>query len=136
MQKMLNPILNRLFTICPLLLCCIALPVKAQQTVAPTLQASAQGQTRAERAAIIKLNQLVKQEQYAEAYAFAQQVMFDYGGEPSFDFLTGRAALKVNQFQQAVFAFERAVIVKPEWQQARVNPLLIGDKSLAGASKG
>ncbi|MFT5162564.1 MAG: hypothetical protein ACI9FJ_001141 [Alteromonadaceae bacterium] len=68
-----------------------------------------------------KLNQLVKAQQYAEAFALANQHMMDYGGEPAFDYLTGIAALKINEYQQAVFAFERAVIVKPKWKLARFN---------------
>ncbi|MFT4924837.1 MAG: tetratricopeptide (TPR) repeat protein [Phenylobacterium sp.] len=68
-----------------------------------------------------KLNQLVKDGKHAEALALANEFMMDYGGEPTFDYLTGLAALEVGEYQQAVFAFERAVIIKPQWQQARFN---------------
>lgn len=68
-----------------------------------------------------KLKQLIQSKQYAEAFAFSSEVMIDYGGEPAFDFYTGIAALQVGEYQQAVFAFERTVIVKPQWQRARLN---------------
>jgi hypothetical protein len=68
-----------------------------------------------------KLKQLVTDGKYAEGLALANETMFDYGGEPTFDYFTGMAAMKLGEYQQAVFAFERAVIVKPLWQQARFN---------------
>ncbi len=68
-----------------------------------------------------RLAQMVKAKQYTEAYELSNQYVMEYGGEPTFDFLTGIAALKVGEYQQAVFAFERAIIVKPKWQQARFS---------------
>lgn len=94
-----------------LLLSCTTMP----------LQAADESETASERATLARLNQLLKNEQYAEAFALADRHIMDFGGEPSFDFLTGMAALKVKRFQQAVFAFERAVIVKPKWQAARFH---------------
>ncbi|SFC62378.1 surface lipoprotein assembly modifier [Pseudoalteromonas denitrificans] len=71
--------------------------------------------------AVDTLNQFIKQEEYALALAFSQENVFDFAGEPKFDFLTGIAAIKIGEYQRAVFALERAVIVKPKWKLARFN---------------
>ena len=72
-----------------------------------------------ERQVINQLNELVNEKQFAQAYAFANQKVMDFGGEPKFDYLMGLAALKIKAYQDAVFSFERAVMAKPKWQQAR-----------------
>ena len=74
-----------------------------------------------EEEATAKLTELIKAGQYTQAFALSNEHVMDYGGDPKFDFLTGIAALNVGEFQQAVFAFERAVIVKPKWHNARFN---------------
>ena len=80
-----------------------------------------QKESRTEKQTIAQLTQLIKNKQYPEAFALADKHIMAYGGEPSFDFLTGLAALQVGQYQQAVFAFERTIIVKPQWKKARFN---------------
>ena len=72
-----------------------------------------------ERQVINQLTELVNEKQFAQAYAFANQKVMDFGGEPKFDYLMGLAALKIKAYQDAIFSFERAVIAKPKWQQAR-----------------
>jgi len=68
-----------------------------------------------------ELNQLIKNKHYESALAFSDEYIFDYAGEPTFDFLIGIAAVKVGKYQQAVFALERTVIVRPKWKLARFN---------------
>jgi len=68
-----------------------------------------------------ELNQLIKNKQYQAALIFSDEYIFDYAGEPTFDFLIGIAAVKVGDYQQAVFALERTVIVRPKWKLARFN---------------
>lgn len=66
-----------------------------------------------------ELNELIKAKRYAEAYVLSNQHVMDYGGEPNFDYLMGMAAIKTKAYEEAVFAFERAVINRPKWEQAR-----------------
>lgn len=68
-----------------------------------------------------ELSQLIKKKQYRQALVFSDEYIFDYAGEPTFDFLIGIAAVKSGNYQQAVFALERTVIVKPKWKLARFN---------------
>lgn len=69
--------------------------------------------------AIKQLNQLVTAKRFQEAYELANEYVMDFGGEPRFDYLMGLAAYNLQQYEESVFAFERAVIVKPKWPQAR-----------------
>jgi tetratricopeptide (TPR) repeat protein len=72
-----------------------------------------------EKQVINQLNKLVNAKKYEQAYDFANQSVMDFGGEPNFDYLMGLAALKTKAYQVAVFSFERTVMAKPKWQQAR-----------------
>jgi hypothetical protein len=72
-----------------------------------------------EKQVINQLNKLINAKKYRQAYALANQTVMDFGGEPNFDYLMGLAALETKAYQVAMFAFERAVIAKPKWQQAR-----------------
>jgi tetratricopeptide (TPR) repeat protein len=72
-----------------------------------------------EKQVINQLNKLIIAKKYKQAYAIANQTVIDFGGEPNFDYLMGIAALETQAYQVAMFAFERAVIAKPKWQQAR-----------------
>jgi hypothetical protein len=69
--------------------------------------------------ALKKLNELVKAKQYTEAYDYANEHVMDFGGEAKFDYLMGLAAYHTQEYEQSVFAFERAVIGDPKWEQAR-----------------
>lgn len=60
-----------------------------------------------------QLNSLLSQKQYQQAYVLADDHMFEYGGSPEFDLLTGFSAYGSEQFQEAVFAFERVVLEQP-----------------------
>jgi hypothetical protein len=72
-----------------------------------------------EKQIINQLNKLVNQKKYEQAYVLANQSVMEFGGEPNFDYLMGLAALKTKAYQVAMFSFERAVMAKPKWQQAR-----------------
>jgi hypothetical protein len=68
---------------------------------------------------LAQLNQLVEAKSYQQAFDLANQHIMDLGGEPRFDYLMGMAALNIKAYEESVFAFERAVINKPKWEQAR-----------------
>jgi len=82
---------------------------------------SFQAQALSKKQVFEELNLLIKNKQYESALAFSDEYIFDYAGEPTFDFLIGIAAIKVGKYQQAVFALERTVIVRPKWKLARFN---------------
>ncbi len=81
--------------------------------------ANAQNEAKSEAQVLKQLNDLVKAKRYAEAYVLSNKHVMDYGGEARFDFLMGMAAMKTKAYEESVFAFERAVINKPKWEQAR-----------------
>jgi tetratricopeptide (TPR) repeat protein len=63
--------------------------------------------------------QLVQSGQLDRAYQLAAALEAELAGEPDFDMAYGRIALHVGQNDRAVFALERVVAEKPQWQQAR-----------------
>ncbi|MBU1620740.1 MAG: tetratricopeptide repeat protein [Gammaproteobacteria bacterium] len=63
--------------------------------------------------------QLVKAGQLEQAYQLAEALELELAGDPDFDMAYGRIALHVGQNDRAVFALERVVAEKPQWQQAR-----------------
>ncbi|WP_127026029.1 hypothetical protein [Rheinheimera mangrovi] len=62
---------------------------------------------------------LVQSGQLEQAYLLAASLENQLAGEPDFDMAYGRIALRVEQNDSAVFALERVVADKPQWQQAR-----------------
>jgi tetratricopeptide (TPR) repeat protein len=69
---------------------------------------------------IKQLAELVKQKQFQAAYDRSTELIEEWGGDPAFDFLAGRAAFGIQRFQEAVFAFERVMVVTPKMLSARV----------------
>jgi hypothetical protein len=67
-----------------------------------------------------ELKQLIANNEFDLAYELSSN-KFEYLGEPAFDFLLGIAALKTNQPDPAVFAFERVVNSTPRWYEARLH---------------
>ena len=67
------------------------------------------------------LVKLIRDGRYSEAFTLASQNIVEYGGEPEFDFLLGVAALKAGEYQRAVFAFERVLVINPKKEIARFN---------------
>ncbi|XOV79106.1 MAG: hypothetical protein ACFHVJ_19660 [Aestuariibacter sp.] len=69
---------------------------------------------------IKQLAALIKQKQFQNAYERSTELIEEWGGDPAFDFLAGRAAFGTQRFQEAVFAFERVIMVTPKMLSARV----------------
>jgi hypothetical protein len=59
------------------------------------------------------INKALTEQDFIKAYQIADDNMFEYGGLPEFDVLTGFAAYGSEQYQEAVFAFERVVLERP-----------------------
>jgi hypothetical protein len=57
----------------------------------------------------------IDQQNFSQAWQIAQENADEYLGDASFDLLYGLAALKSDNVELAVFAFERVVANKPNW---------------------
>jgi len=68
---------------------------------------------------LIDIQKLVSEKKYREAYQLSQK-QNQFLGEPTYDFLLGIAALKLNHTAEAVFAFERTIENNPKWYEARL----------------
>lgn len=84
-------------------------PTVAKGTTATTVDAK-----------IAQLQTLIQQKQFQQAFDLSNALMADWGGEPGYDLLAGQAAYGAGYFQEAVFAFERVLIVKPNVLLARL----------------
>ena len=69
---------------------------------------------------VTKLKELVESKQFDEAYEVSNSLIADWGGDPGFDLLAGQAAYGAGHFQEAVFSFERVLIVSPDVLLARL----------------
>lgn len=67
------------------------------------------------------LEQLIRQQQYDEAWALAQEHRFELEGEVSFDFPYGLAALETGNFSEGLFALERVIMQRPGHTRARLE---------------
>lgn len=67
-----------------------------------------------------ELKTLVDQKQFNDAFELSSRLLEEWGGEPGFDLLAGRAAYGAGYFQEAVFSFERVLIVNPDVMTARL----------------
>ncbi len=70
---------------------------------------------------VAKMNALIEMGRYQEAYALGQTGLFDYEGEPNFDFAYGLAALESGRPDEAVFAFERIAFTNTGQQRVRLE---------------
>jgi tetratricopeptide (TPR) repeat protein len=70
---------------------------------------------------ISRMNQMISQGQFQEAYALGQENLFDLEGEADFDFLYGMAALESGRPNEAVFAFERIAYIYPDQQRVKLE---------------
>lgn len=68
---------------------------------------------------LIDVQKLVSEKKYRQAYLLSQE-QNQYIGEPTYDFLLGVSALKLNHTAEAVFAFERTIESNPKWYEARL----------------
>ncbi|MFY9179464.1 MAG: tetratricopeptide repeat protein [Venatoribacter sp.] len=70
---------------------------------------------------ITKLQELIKQQNYAEAYQLASQHIDELEGDAEFDFLYGLSALQSGELQAALFSFERLSASYPQVQRYRLE---------------
>jgi len=70
---------------------------------------------------VARMNALIEMGRYQEAYVIAQSGLFDYEGEPNFDFAYGLAALESGRPDEAVFAFERIAATNAGQQRVRLE---------------
>jgi len=69
-----------------------------------------------------ELNQLknyIDAKEYQKAFELSEQLTYEFGGESQFDLLAGIAAFASGNYQEAVFAFERVVLVNPKLFEGR-----------------
>jgi len=67
-----------------------------------------------------RIKTYISQGQDEQSWSYAKSLAAEYMGEPDFDFLYGIAALKVNENEHALYAFERVVANKPNWLDAKI----------------
>jgi hypothetical protein len=65
-----------------------------------------------------QLKQAISLNNNENAWLIAQANVSEYLGDADFDFLYGLVALRVNEEERAVYAFERVVANKPNWLDA------------------
>jgi hypothetical protein len=70
---------------------------------------------------LIKLEQLVSQANYQQAWKQAQQLVKRYEGDPRFDYLYGISALETKHYDLAVFALERVAVNQPNIIRPRLE---------------
>ena len=70
---------------------------------------------------VTQMNALIEMGRYQEAYIMGQAGLFDYEGEPNFDFAYGLAALESGRPDEAVFAFERIAASNPNQQRVKLE---------------
>lgn len=66
-----------------------------------------------------ELKVMLENGQNEEAFAAAQAMRADQEGDPTFDFLYGKAAYLTQHYHEAMFALERAVYAQPEDVRSR-----------------
>lgn len=62
---------------------------------------------------IDRILQLNAEGEFAQAYSLGQNILPDLAGSASFDMAFGRSALAVGEYDQALFAFERVLMLNP-----------------------
>jgi hypothetical protein len=67
----------------------------------------------ADTQSINQLKKYLDAKEYKQAFVLADQLSYDLAGEVEFDFLAGLAAYGAGKYHEAVFAFERVVILQP-----------------------
>ncbi len=74
-----------------------------------------------ETAGLEALDVLIKRRQFPQAYVLADRLAEDNEGESSFDFQYGLAALETAHYDQALFAFERLVLIQGDQPRYRLE---------------
>lgn len=72
-----------------------------------------------------RLIELVDQQNYQAAYRLADSLFDLLAGEPDFDYLYGLSAYHAGFYQEAIFAFERTLLVRPQDAPARYALALV-----------
>lgn len=72
-----------------------------------------------------RLIELVDQQNYQAAYRLADNLFDLLAGEPDFDYLYGLSAYHTGYYQEAIFAFERTLLVRPQDVSARYALALV-----------
>lgn len=72
-------------------------------------------------ASLWELESLYEKKQYRQAYNMALMLEASFAGEPKFDFILGMSALETKRLDQAVFAFERVLMIEPSNHHARLE---------------
>ena len=67
------------------------------------------------------LDVLIKRRQYKQAFSLASRLVEAYEGEPKFDFQYGMAAVETGHHDDALFAFERLVLIYPNQARYRLE---------------
>lgn len=98
----------------------VAPNAKAQSSSPQTTAQQATPTTKTEPQEIRTLRNLINEKQFIEAHRLSNTLIEVWGGDPGFDLLAGRAAYGANHFQEAVFAFERVLLVNPNVLLARL----------------
>jgi hypothetical protein len=70
---------------------------------------------------LTKLEQLIAQSNYQQAWKKAQQLAKNYEGDPHFDYLYGVSALETGHYDLAVFALDRVTINQPNIIRPRLE---------------
>lgn len=72
-------------------------------------------------AEIDKLHELIKLQDYTQAFTLAEKIRFDLEGDPDFDYHYALAALETGQPDIAIFALERVIANQSDNQIARLE---------------
>lgn len=105
------------------------------QAVAPSAEAMRQADANARQKLLQDAANLIKSGKAAEAYALLAPDQSKRAGDPDYDYLLGIAALDSSKPNEAIFALERVLAVKPNHLQARAEIarayLAVGEKAAA-----
>lgn len=84
--------------------------------------AAATAESDADVAAVMnRLEELIDDERYAEAYDLARESRSELEGEVMFDFFYGLAAIETDHLSEGVFALERVVMQRPGFARGRLE---------------
>ncbi len=67
------------------------------------------------------LDQLIEEKQYLQAYDLGENLLVEYEGDSEFDFQYGLAAIETAHYDQALFAFERLILLKANQPRYRLE---------------
>lgn len=85
-------------------------------------------------ASIQGMEQLLREHKFQDAYLLGSKLLAEEAGDPNFDMLYGMAALRADEYEQALFAFERVLMFNsaaavPRFELAQTHYMLGNLKS-------